>query len=296
MTTAEIAWRALLYWLLLPAVGIPLSVAAARMGHRGFGGRLIGWFIIVPAALGSSYLGSWPFFALVAGCAAAACLELVRLGAEPHRPSDTGLIVVGFACALPWIGWAQVATAFPAWAAVAALFLPALAYARRNGTAMTGMRMAALALSLGAALSFWILLERVPGGFRLVAFAFTVVVVNDMMAFAAGKFLPVVRLLPGLSPNKTLSGYVGGAASAVLIGVAFAFAVPEFGVGRLLTAALLLVVSGALGDLVGSAIKRRHAAKDFGSALGAHGGILDRLDSLMGAGWVFYVFLRLTQQ
>ena len=59
------------------------------------------------------------------------------------------------------------------------------------------------------------------------------------------------------------------------------------------TAGLLVVVCASAGDLLASAIKRRHETKDFGNLLGAQGGMLDRLDSLLGAGWVFYLFVRL---
>ena len=295
MNLPEVAWRALLYWLLLPGVGIPLSIAAARMGHRGFAGRLAGWFVIVPATLGAAYLGPWPFFALAAGCCTVACWELALLAPAAGPRKFAWRVAVALACSVPWIAWAQAGARFPVWAAVIALFVPVVVYGRRAGPPTSTWMAAPLSLSLGAALSFWILLERSPGGFRFVLFAFTVVVVNDMMGFTTGKLLPALRLLPGISPNKTLTGYVGGAVSAILIGVAFAFAVPEFGVGQLLAAGALLVIFGSLGDLAGSAIKRRHAVKDFGSVLGPHGGILDRLDSLLGADWAFYLFLRLTQ-
>lgn len=295
MTLSEVAWRALLYWLLLPAVGVPVSIAAARMGHRGFVERLAGWFIIVPLALGASFMGPWPFFALVAGCCAVACWELARLGHDAGPRAFAWRVAVALAVSVPWIVWAQIGAHYPAWAAVVALFVPALVYGRRDGSTAPPWSVVPLALSLGTALSFWILLERSPGGFRFVLFAFTVVVVNDIMGFTAGKLLPAGRLLPRVSPHKTLTGYLGGAVSAILISVAFAFAVPEFGIADLLVAGVLLVGCGSLGDLAASAIKRRHAVKDFGTALGSHGGILDRLDSLLGSGWAFYVFLRLTQ-
>jgi phosphatidate cytidylyltransferase len=77
----------------------------------------------------------------------------------------------------------------------------------------------------------------------------------------------------------------------VLAGYVFSFAVPDLGPVAVGLGAFLLVLCGSLGDLFVSAVKRRHGAKDSGTFLGPMGGMLDRLDSLLGAGWAFFVFL-----
>ncbi len=107
--------------------------------------------------------------------------------------------------------------------------------------------------------------------------------------------MPRGRPWPRLSPGKTWSGYVGGIAAAVLIGQLGAFCLPEFSRAQLVPLAMLLAVGGSTGDLAASAIKRRYDIKDFSRALGPMGGVLDRIDSLLGAGWVFYLVLRWSQ-
>ena len=131
-----------------------------------------------------------------------------------------------------------------------------------------------------------------PGGFRFVLFAFTVVVITDIMAFLSGKMLSGLRLFPRLSPQKTLAGLIGGGLSALLVSYIFWFAVPELDFLNITAAGLLLAVSGSVGDLVASVIKRYHGVKDFSRMLGPMGGMLDRLDSLLGSGWAFFVYIK----
>jgi phosphatidate cytidylyltransferase len=128
-------------------------------------------------------------------------------------------------------------------------------------------------------------------GFRFVLIAFSVVTVADILAFVAGRLKPRLYIFPRLSPNKTLFGLLGGAAAAVAVGFILRYAVPEIGTPGVVGGALVLAAAGTAGDLLASGIKRRHGAKDFGRALGRMGGVLDRLDSLLGAGWVYLAFL-----
>jgi phosphatidate cytidylyltransferase len=287
---ASIAWRAFLCWLLLPAIGIPLSILAERSGHRGFRDRLSMWFVIVPVTLGSSYAGPWPFFALVTGCSVLACWELARLGGTGR--GRTARFTVALLLSWPWPALAQGGVVVPLWLLVSLAVLAPFVYLLVRGAGSPWWAQAGLALALGACLSCWVLLERRPLGFRFVVFAFTVVVVNDLVGFVSGRLLGGYRPFPTVSPNKTLAGYVGGGLGGIAIGHVMSFAIPELGPSDLTLAGLLLVTTGSAGDLVASAIKRRHAVKDFGRVLGAHGGILDRLDSLLGSALVFCLYLR----
>jgi len=171
--------------------------------------------------------------------------------------------------------------------------LPALSYPWLPPRTRARWGTPALALGVGASLSFWLLMRRIPGGFGSVLFAFSVVVINDMISFLAGRMLGGWRPFPTLSPQKTLTGYVFGAVAAVLAGFALTSTVPDLAPAEVAGGALLLVLWGCLGDLFFSAVKRRHGAKDAGTVLGPMGGMLDRLDSLLGAGWAFALFLRL---
>ena len=303
MNLSAVAAQAALYWLLFPAVAVPVCLLAARRGHRGFFERLAPWFAIIPITLGASYLGHGAFAGLLIACGVAACWELARLGnaRPPDRPAASGRLGVdparfsaALACAIPWIVWAEMARGFPVALAVVAVLAPVIVFFLLPAAASLRWSAPLLGVSLGAALSFWVLLQRLPGGFRWVLVAFSVVVLNDVMAFATGRLVPGPRPFPTLSPGKTVTGYAGGLVCGTLAAFILSFAVPEFDAVTLLGGGVLVASCGSLGDLLASAVKRRHGAKDFGNVLGAQGGMLDRLDSMLGAGMAFYLFVLIT--
>ena len=290
MSLDAVAARAALLWLLLPGIGIPVCLLAARNGRREFLPRLLVWFAIVPVFLGAAWLGPDVFLVLLLLAAVAACREISRLAA-PGRRGATGpaRLAAALLLALPWLALARW-TGDPPLAGLAAVaVLPALR-SFRSAPGSAGRR-GWLALSLGAGLAFWVLLARRPEGFRPVLFAFSVVSVADILAFTAGRLLPRGRVPGGPSPGKTATGYLGAAAGALGAGALLRFALPELGWPEVLLGSLLLAAAGAAGDLLGSAVKRDHGLKDFGRLLGPIGGVLDRLDSLLGAGWIFHLYL-----
>lgn len=292
MTDGAIALRALAYWLVFPAAALAAHLVARATGHEGFLGRVRVWLLVIPVFLGASLLGPGALAALLAACCAVACLEVVRLaGAAKPGPG----FVLAAAASLPWLLGTGPPLPSPPVAVRLVAIASALAYPALPARARARWGTVLLALGVGASLSFWLELRRMPGGFGLVLFAFSVVVVADMVSFLAGRMLAGWRPFPVLSPRKTLAGYLCGVVAAVLAGWALAFALPEFGPTSLALGALLLAVCGALGDLFVSAVKRRHGVKDAGTFLGPMGGMLDRLDSLLGAGWAFLLFVRLVR-
>lgn len=104
----------------------------------------------------------------------------------------------------------------------------------------------------------------------------------DMGAYFVGVSLGRRKLCPAISPNKTVEGAIGGILSAVLVSVIIVLCFGKF--DRLLVTLALtipLCVAGMLGDLFASIIKRKAEIKDYGSLIPGHGGILDRVDSLL---------------
>jgi phosphatidate cytidylyltransferase len=111
-----------------------------------------------------------------------------------------------------------------------------------------------------------------------------VIMAGDTAAFYCGYFLGKTKLYPEVSPGKTWVGTAGGLAAAVIVGVALGhWALPRMSPADLAGLALALAVVGLLGDLFESMLKRQVEIKDTSTLLPGHGGMLDRLDSLLFA-------------
>ncbi|MGE7779100.1 phosphatidate cytidylyltransferase [Peribacillus sp. NPDC097264] len=105
---------------------------------------------------------------------------------------------------------------------------------------------------------------------------------TDSGAYFIGKAIGKRKLWPEISPNKTVEGFFGGVVSALVVGVLFyVFSSLDYSIWQLLLISLIIAIFGQLGDLVQSAYKRHYGVKDSGKILPGHGGILDRLDSLI---------------
>jgi phosphatidate cytidylyltransferase len=135
----------------------------------------------------------------------------------------------------------------------------------------------------------------IPGfeGRNLLLIAFLVIVVqgSDVLQYVWGKLLGKHKLAPELSPSKTWEGLIGGVASATALGAALYWATP-FNPWQAALISLLICLMGFFGGLVMSAIKRDRGVKDWGSMIEGHGGMLDRLDSVIFAAPIFFHVLR----
>ena len=110
---------------------------------------------------------------------------------------------------------------------------------------------------------------------------------NDVAAFVFGKVFGRHPLRSEISPRKTWEGAFGALAVAMALPWLLRFSFPFFGAWQLMLAGLIVGVGGQLGDLAISMIKRDFGAKDWGAAIPGHGGVLDRIDSLMCGAAVF---------
>lgn len=104
---------------------------------------------------------------------------------------------------------------------------------------------------------------------------------NDSGAYFVGSKLGKTPLFPRISPNKTWEGSIGGVVLGLLVGWGLSFLFPEYTILEWLIIALIVVVFGALGDLVESMLKRSLKVKDSGHLLPGHGGFLDRFDAFI---------------
>jgi len=123
---------------------------------------------------------------------------------------------------------------------------------------------------------------------------FLAVELNDVFGYVFGNLFGKRKLCPNTSPGKTWAGSIGAVASTSLLVLAlgpFVFSGPLASPLSLLTLGLMLSVSGQLGDLVMSSVKRDIGVKDTGHVIPGHGGLLDRFDSILLAGPAFYHYV-----
>ena len=127
----------------------------------------------------------------------------------------------------------------------------------------------------------------------LLSFFFLILMGADIGAYYVGRAIGKHKLAPTISPGKTWEGVVGGVLAAlILAAVSHYWFFPELPLKFGLPLAAVMVVLGILGDLTESALKRGAGAKDAAKILPGHGGILDRLDSLLFNAPLLYYFAR----
>lgn len=136
----------------------------------------------------------------------------------------------------------------------------------------------------------------IPGfeGRNLLLIVFLVIVVqgSDVLQYIWGKLIGKKKIAPLLSPSKTVEGFVGGVASATLLGAVLWRITPYGSPWVAGVIALVIALMGFLGGLVMSAIKRDRGIKDWGNMIRGHGGMLDRLDSVVFAAPIFFHITR----
>ena len=128
------------------------------------------------------------------------------------------------------------------------------------------------------------------GGKGLLLFLICITELNDVFQFLIGKWKGKHLLIPHISPRKTWEGFMGGFVGSMVLAYFLSFLLPfsnwvAMGLGATLS------ILGLLGDLLISAVKRELNLKDMGSTIPGHGGVLDRVDSLLLSAPVFYFLI-----
>lgn len=276
----------------------------------------------IPLAIGIVYLGGWVLAALLAAIAAGAALEFYRLAATrgarafvlPGAVTAAGLVLLAAARPTP------AAAAASLWMLVLVFVLAisaAAIWARGPGgqpmvsvaTTIVGALLPGGTLGYAIFLRHFVLAPWDPAratwgsgswtGAALVAFPLAVTWIGDSAAYFAGKAWGRRKLIPSVSPGKTVVGAVAGLVSGAVVGVLFAQLVftawLRVPLGPVLGAVggAILALAAQVGDLAESVLKRDAGVKDSGRLLPGHGGVLDRFDALFFAIPVAYWFLRL---
>jgi phosphatidate cytidylyltransferase len=126
---------------------------------------------------------------------------------------------------------------------------------------------------------------------KLLFYFVLVVQISDVLQYVWGKTFGRHKIAPHVSPNKTWEGFLGGIASATLLGAALWWATP-FTPWQSAGMSLAITLMGFAGGLVMSAIKRDRGVKDYGTLIEGHGGVMDRIDSICFAAPVFFHLTR----
>lgn len=262
----------------------------------------------IPLAVAAIYGGGWILAAIVGTVATLGALEFYRMAA---RREAQPLVEMGVLVTLAFVAVAALQpSAGPEWyGLVIALALPLIATAAIWQRGVAGQPLLSVATTLtgaiytGALLAFGIFLRHLPGhesawhGTALVFAPVLLTWASDTFAYFIGRAWGSRKLIPRVSPGKTVEGAIGAVIGSILVGGAYALVLQQFTTYRasfveMAVFGLLVSVAAQLGDLVESLIKRDTGVKDSGTLLPGHGGALDRFDSLFFTLPLAYLFFR----
>ncbi len=232
--------------------------------------RLLSAAVMLGIGLIEIWLGGPSFMALVILLSAVMIWELAALTAPAQKGVALAVAVLSAGCLAVAVGFPD---RFPY-----ILALPAVALA------ITPRRDAGIAAGYGLAVvlaGFGLIGLRANEGSAVILWLVGIVVVSDVLGYFAGRLIGGPKFWPAISPKKTWSGTVAGWAGAMLVGLGFVLA-GTAGWGVVLLSPLI-ALSGQMGDIAESWIKRRAGVKDASRLIPGHGGVMDRFDALTGA-------------
>lgn len=263
--------------------------------------RIHAWWWMVAVLAAAFWLGKGGVIVLFAALSFFALREFITLCYT--RRGDHLVLSLSFFLALPaqyaliWIDWYGLYAIFiPVYAFLLLPIFAALAadttrFLERAAKVQWGLMICVFCLSHVPAL----MTLRIPGyderNLLLIAFLVIVVQGSDVLQYIWGKLLGKHKVAPELSPSKTWEGLIGGVISATVLGAGLHGITPFTALEAALVA-FVLCLMGFFGGLVMSAIKRDRGVKDWGAMIEGHGGMLDRLDSVVFAAPVFFHLVR----
>lgn len=262
--------------------------------------RVRTWWFIVPPVAAALIAGKGVTVVLLAVVSALALKEYLAMVA--HRGLDDRSLWFVY-LAIPAEYAFAYRSSYVAFAATVPLFglamLPLVLLATRNASA--ALRAAATA-NLGLLLTVFslghiaLLLELpeeanpIGGGAGWVVFLLLVTQLNDVAQYVFGKSFGRRLIAPRASPNKTVEGFLGGIATSALLATWIGPLLTPLDAAAGMFVGAMVAAAGFGGDMTISMLKREHGVKDAGDLLPGHGGILDRVDSLITASPLFFYF------
>jgi phosphatidate cytidylyltransferase len=250
----------------------------------------------LPIVLGSAYLGGWFLFTLVAVGGLIALHEFYRL-ARALRP----LVLAGYGGAVAGMLGAQIDGAVWMLGGFLLTFVLAFVFAAVSETRQsTTVAIAATVLGagwIGLGLGHLLLLRDFdPDGRLAIITVLLTVFVSDTLAYVAGRVAGRHKMSPTVSPGKTWEGFTAGAIAGVFTTFLALYKEDLLDdTWRAFVLGAVIVAAATIGDLFESLVKRDLGTKDTGRILLGHGGVLDRIDSLLfAAPAAYYALLALT--
>jgi phosphatidate cytidylyltransferase len=251
--------------ILTAVIGLPLLIAIIWFGEP--------WFTILIVVMAT--LGSWEFYRMagqlklqpITYFGMAWVLLIVLSPHCPYAATIPFLITSAIVISLIWLLFrSQREQAFTNWA-----------------WTIAGI------LYIGWMLSYWVELRSLEVGKELVFWAMFTTFTSDTSAFFVGKAWGKHALAPSISPSKTWEGAVGGLLASIIASLILRtiFQLP-FSYWQIALLGCVISLFAQLGDLVESLLKRNTGVKDAGKIIPGHGGILDRIDSLIFTGVIVY--------
>ena len=244
--------------------------------------RVLSAIVLIPLVGLLMYLGGWYLaagLAIVGGLAMVEYLGLVQqLGLRPCRFLALAVVPLGILDATyPGAGLARLAVCLLVTVALSVEVF----HGNRPGSLQSWGVAVAGSAYIGFGLAYFVSLRALDSGLAWVALVLLGTWISDTGAYALGSRYGRRKLAPAISPSKSWEGAYGGLVSGVLA----VWAIGVFGLGlahwQAIVLGFVLVVAATIGDLAESVIKRQAGAKDSGTLIPGHGGMLDRIDSLL---------------
>jgi phosphatidate cytidylyltransferase len=246
----------------------------------------------LPLVLLIVWAGGWWLFAL-AGVAAVLALHEYALMIRSLRPvvlaAYAGALLSLVGARLGGLDWTLAGFLSTL---VLAFLLHWIATTRQSATVAIASTVLGAGW-VGLCLAHLLLLRAIPSDGELATFTILLAVwAGDIGAFFAGRLVGRHKLAPALSPGKTWEGFLFGTAATIFVAFVALYKQDYLTIGQSIVLGAVIAVAAPLGDLFESALKRDMQVKDSGRLLAAHGGVLDRIDSLLFAVVAAYYLLR----
>jgi len=273
----------------------PEPVAASRFDPR----RLYTVLVLAPLLYTIiRYLPPLAFSGIVVLAGAVALFEFYRLCFSGRSHTWlTGIGLTGFAALILGTHEAGIIAPILFATLTAVISVPLLSRSPLEQSLRDGAMTLFGVLYLGLTLGPLSMTRLLPLGEWLIFFLLLVTWASDTGAYYIGTLYGRHRLAPAISPKKTVEGLVGGLIGAIIVAYAARWwFLPELSGLDCLVLAILLTITGLWGDLTESAMKRSAGIKDSGGILPGHGGMLDRLDSLLFTAPAFYYYITLASR